>query len=252
MVHLGPVAGLVGQFVLLGWLGSTVGLGPLGWLAGLLCAAITNALLARGLDRAHAAVLGPANAVTLARATLAGGVTALVADGFARPIPVVQLVALAALALVLDGVDGQVARRTGTASALGARFDMEVDAFLILVLSVAAARSAGWWVLAIGAARYAHLAAGWVLPWLRAAVPPRYWRKPVAAIQGIVLTVAVAHLLPGIITGALLVLAMILLAESFGRDDVWLWRKKERTSRLAPDRAAVAAEPQLFWVSAHE
>ena len=36
----------------------------------------------------------------------------------------------------LDAVDGQVARRTGTVSALGARFDMEVDAFLILVLSV--------------------------------------------------------------------------------------------------------------------
>ena len=43
-------------------------------------------------------------------------------------------------ALALDGVDGQVARRTGTASELGARFDMEVDAFLILVLSVAAGR----------------------------------------------------------------------------------------------------------------
>ena len=40
------------------------------------------------------------------------------------------------VALALDGVDGQVARRTGTVSALGARFDMEVDAFLVLVLSV--------------------------------------------------------------------------------------------------------------------
>ncbi len=40
------------------------------------------------------------------------------------------LVALASAALVLDAVDGQVARRTGTATALGARFDGEVDAFL--------------------------------------------------------------------------------------------------------------------------
>ena len=51
------------------------------------------------------------------------------------------LVVLAAVALVLDGVDGQVARRTGTVSALGARFDMEVDAFLMLVLSVYVASS---------------------------------------------------------------------------------------------------------------
>ena len=73
---------------------------------------------------------------------------------------VAALVGLAVVALVLDGVDGWVARRTGTVSALGARFDMEVDAFLILVLSVYVAGSVGPWVLAIGAARYAFWAAG--------------------------------------------------------------------------------------------
>ena len=67
---------------------------------------------------------------------------------------------------------------------------MEVDAFLILVLSVYVARSSGAWVLAIGAMRYAFVAAGWVLPWMRGQLPPRYWRKVVAAIQGIVLVVA--------------------------------------------------------------
>ena len=43
---------------------------------------------------------------------------------------------MATVALLLDAVDGQVARRTNTVSALGARFDMETDAFLVLVLSV--------------------------------------------------------------------------------------------------------------------
>ena len=56
------------------------------------------------------------------------------------------------VALLLDWVDGQVARRTHTESAFGARFDMEVDAFLILVLSVYVASTTGWWVLIIGAA----------------------------------------------------------------------------------------------------
>ena len=37
-------------------------------------------------------------------------------------------------------VDGRVARCTGTVSRLGARFDMEVDAVLILVLAVLAWR----------------------------------------------------------------------------------------------------------------
>ena len=60
-----------------------------------------------GTDR-----LGPADWVTLARATLAVGVAALVADSFAESVPVALLVSLASLALVLDAVDGWVARRT--------------------------------------------------------------------------------------------------------------------------------------------
>ena len=72
----------------------------------------------------------------------------------------------------------------------------EVDAFLILVLSVFVARSAGAWVLAIGAARYVFLAAGWPLPWMREPLPARHWRKFVAATQGIILAVAAADVLP--------------------------------------------------------
>ena len=74
--------------------------------------------------------------------------------------------------------------------------DGEVDAFLILVLSVAVAPTAGVWVLAIGAARYAFLAAGWPLAWMRAPLPRRDWRKTVTAVQGIVLTIAAADVLP--------------------------------------------------------
>src|SRR6201992_3407564 len=127
---------------------------------------------------------GPADWVTLAPATPGLGVGALVADSFAGPVPVALLVSLAAVALALDAVDGWVARRTGTASELGGHLDAEVDAFLILVLSVYVARSAGAWVLAIGAARYAFLAAGYLFPWLRAPLPPRYWRKVACAAQG--------------------------------------------------------------------
>jgi len=71
---------------------------------------------------------GPASWVTLARATLAVGVAALVAGSFAHDAPAALLVTLASVALVLDAIDGAVARRTGTANALGARFDGEADA----------------------------------------------------------------------------------------------------------------------------
>ena len=146
--------------------------------------------------------------MTLARATLAVGVAALAADSFTHDTPVALLVTLAAVALALDAVDGWVARRTGTATALGARFDGEVDAFLILALSVYVAPAYGAWVLAIGAARYVFLAGEWLLPWMRAPLPPRRWRRVVAATQGVVLTVAAAGVLPRALTQALLVAAL--------------------------------------------
>ncbi|MGN6217714.1 MAG: CDP-alcohol phosphatidyltransferase family protein [Solirubrobacterales bacterium] len=185
--------------------------------------------------------LGPADWVTLTRAALAAGLAALVADSFTRPVPPTLLVALASVALVLDAVDGQVARRTGTASARGERLDGEVDAFLIAVLSVYVARSFGAWVLAIGAARYAFLAAGYALPWLRAPLPPRYWRKVVCAMQGIVLTIAAAQVLPSALVGAALAAALVLLAESFGRDVWWLWSQRRREA----SRSRAGAGPAL-------
>jgi phosphatidylglycerophosphate synthase len=146
-------------------------------------------------------------------------------------------VALTVVALCLDAVDGWVARRTGTESRFGAHFDMEVDAFLILVLSVYVARTTGGWVLAIGAARYVFIAAGWVLAWMRGMAPARYWGKVVAVAQGIVLTCAAADVLPRWLTTAALVGALGLLTESFGRDVWWLWRHR----RLEPGRIVVAA-----------
>ena len=138
--------------------------------------------------------------------------------------------ALATAALVLDFVDGRVARRTGTASGLGARFDGEIDAFLILALSVYVAQTVGAWVLLIGAARYVFLAAGWLLWWMRATLPPREWRKVVAATQGVTLTIAAAGVLPADLTRAMLAVALALLAESFGRDVWWLWRHRQASA----------------------
>ena len=139
-------------------------------------------------------------------------------------MPVTALVTLSIVALVLDAADGQVARQTGTATPLGGRLDGEVDAFLILLLSIAVSRDYGGWVLAIGAARYALLLAGWLIPWLAAPLPPRFWRKVVAAVQGIVLTVAASGV-PSRLAGMIAVAAaLLLLAESFGRDVIWLYR----------------------------
>ena len=213
-----PVAWAGGQVLLLGVLESTVGLGTLGWLAGIAYAVANQALLGGAVQRARSA-LGPADRVTAARGLLVGGVTALVADGGDH---VTLLVVLAAVALALDFVDGQVARRTGTASAMGARFDMEVDAFLILVLSVHVAAGLGPWVVVMGALRYAFVVASWGLTWLKGPLPPSHARKVVAAVQGIVLVAAASGLVPH--PTVLVGLALASLLWSFGRDIARLWR----------------------------
>ena len=245
-VPAGPMTGMITQVMLIAaLLGiialSGVGLSAAGWVVGITCGAVMNAGLARGLSHYRSDRLSPADWVTLARATLAVGIAALVAHSFNQAVPVTLLVSLAVIALGLDAVDGWVARRTRTTATLGAHFDAEVDAFLILVLSVYVARPAGAWVLAIGAARYAFLAAGWLLPWMREPLPPRYWRKVVAATQGIVLTIAAADVLPPALTQAILVAALALLAESFGRDVWWLWSTRHATHA----RAAVGASPTV-------
>jgi phosphatidylglycerophosphate synthase len=242
--------GLVAQLVLLAALAGTVGLGLSGALAGVVVGTVTNAALVVGLDRRRQDALGPADRVTLARATLVGGVAALAADSLVASTKVTTaisvpgsapvMVGLATVALALDAVDGRVARRTETCSTLGARFDMEVDALLILVLSLYLVPSEGGWVLAIGAARYAFFGAGLLLPWLHASLPPRHWRKVVAAIQGIVLTVAVAQLLPHPVMTAVLFVSLALLTESFGRDVAGLNRR-----RRVGQRALTASGPVM-------
>jgi phosphatidylglycerophosphate synthase len=244
-IHIGPATGLIAQVLLLAALAGAVGmsgehLSHAGWIVGISCGVVMNAGLARGLSYYRSDGLSPADWVTLARGTLVGGVAALVADSFVQPVQVRTLVSLAALALVLDAIDGWVARRTRTA-ALGAQFDGEVDAFLILVLSMYVARSTGAWVLAIGLARYAFLLAGWRLPWMRAWLPPRYWRKVVAATQGIVLTIAASGVLSPALTTVALIGALILLAESFGHDVLWLRRRRPGLDALIP----VGAGPSL-------
>lgn len=229
-VHAGQVAGTALLVSVLAVLEVTLGLEPEAWAVGLACGLVVLEVVVRSTDE-----LGPADLVTGTRLVLACGVAALVTESFVGQASVTALGVVTAVALALDAVDGRVARVTGTGSPFGARFDGEVDAFLLLVLSVYVADAFGPAVLAIGGARYAFALAGVALPWLRAPLPPRYWRKVVTAAQGIVLTVAAADVAPLWFTTVALVVALALLTESFGRDVLWLWRHRSpRRERLGP------------------
>jgi phosphatidylglycerophosphate synthase len=247
-IRLATILGLLAIAALLGVVSATSGLGVAGWIAGLATGSVATAVLVTARMRSDQPAILPADWVTMTRALLTAGVAGLVADSFGRPVSITALVTLSTVALVLDAVDGQVARRTGTATPLGGRLDGEVDAFLILLLSIAVSQDYGRWVLVIGAARYALLLAGWLIPWLAAPLPPRYWRKVVAAVQGIVLTVAVSGLLDRLAGMIAVAAALLLLAESFGRDVIWLYRTGAGArTRLALRLAITVLAVVLVW-----
>ena len=188
----------------------------------------------------HRRRFGAANLVTLARVVGTSWVIGLTLQallGRLTPGGLLAMVVVGTCCLVLDGVDGAVARARGESSAFGARFDMETDAALLMALSLAvpALGIAGWWVLAIGGLRYGYVAAGWIAPRrirtaLRMPLPYHYSRKVVAVIQGVSLLTALALELTGVaeavptLPPTLLAASLVTLVWSFGRDIVWQLR----------------------------
>ncbi len=169
---------------------------------------------------------GAANQITTLRAILVVLVAGLVGEP-TLPAVAVAAVAASAAATLLDGVDGWLARRNGLASSFGARFDMEVDALLILALSVLAWRhdKAGVWVVASGLLRYLFVAGGAVAPWLHAPLPASRRRQTICVIQIVVLTLVMLPAIAAPISSALAAAALAALSYSFLIDTVWLWRR---------------------------
>ncbi|EMR00134.1 CDP-alcohol phosphatidyltransferase family protein [Paeniglutamicibacter gangotriensis] len=169
-----------------------------------------------------------ADRVTLSRAVLGGGCATLIvlAALGSDQHRSWWLVLLAGPAVLLDAVDGAVARRTGTASAQGSRLDMETDAALMLVLSVPLAFTLGPWVLAIGLMRYGFVALSWRRPALQAPLEFSRFRRIVAAIQSVVLVAALVPSVPVPLATATVAFSLALLVTSFARDVVTLERRQ--------------------------
>ena len=203
--------------------------GNLAPAAGLLALAAIGAVVLGRLAAFHPHPrFGLGNAVTLVRA----GGTAVIVALAVEPALVAGDAAWSALGLALallalDGVDGWLARRQGLVSAFGARFDLEVDALLVLALAGLALGlgKAGPWVLAIGLMRYAFAAAGWLMPALAAPLPPSERRRAVCALEIAVLALLLAPPLAPPASALLAAAALAALAASFATDVALLLRR---------------------------
>jgi phosphatidylglycerophosphate synthase len=130
--------------------------------------------------------------------------------------------------LTLDGLDGWLARRGGWASAFGARFDMETDALLVMVLSALVwdLDKAGAWVLLAGLARYLFVASARIWSWLARPLPPTRERQTFCVILVAALLLALAPPLQPPISAWVAAIGLAGVSYSFGIDVLWLWRRR--------------------------
>lgn len=174
---------------------------------------------------------GAANWTTLLRSVL----TALAAGVIAAPevlagktlgwLPSLLVI----LGMLLDLLDGRLARIRHETSEFGARFDLEVDAWTTLVLTgvVVALEVAPIWVLAIGLLHYLYRAAALVLPALSTPLPPSLRRRMIGGSQSIALAALLAPSLPSEAAPAVAGIALSALLMSFAIDLRWLLRTPE-------------------------
>jgi phosphatidylglycerophosphate synthase len=199
-----------------GWQAAQVGTALAGFAVLALAVAIAAAWHLGNRD------FGLANQVTLLRTGLVCLVgSALLGDGATVSW---SLAAVIGLALALDALDGWLARRFGLASPFGARFDLEIDALMILILAVLVWQTgqAGPWVLAIGGMRYAFVALGMLWPAGRRPLPPSLRRKTVCAVISVLLLLCLLPATAPQLAGGLAALALLSQLASFAIDLVWL------------------------------
>jgi phosphatidylglycerophosphate synthase len=159
---------------------------------------------------------GSANTVTTLRLV---GVLWLGTVG--HEAPPVAVAALVVGLMLLDGVDGIIARRSGTASAFGAHFDVEVDALLVLVLGATLwqRERLGAWAVWPGLLRYLYV--------LTLAVAPAREPPPRSLIARLGFGVVVAGLVAALVErgeiGTLAAIAGVLLVTASFARSFYFW-----------------------------
>jgi phosphatidylglycerophosphate synthase len=200
-------------------------------------AAVSFALLIFGNARAWTprGGFGAANLITALRL----GVTLAIGFGWGD-VPSLSLAGIVLVLFVLDGVDGWLARRFGTASRFGACFDMETDALMVLVAALLLwqRRDLGGWILTAGLLRYVYVIALALVPARSGSMP----RSRIArySFTTLVLSLVLALALPKAAAIWAAAIGTAVVTASFARAFHWSYRSpSSRDGRLAslPDAA---------------
>lgn len=122
---------------------------------------------------------GAANLVTLCRLLLL--IFALLTYSTTG---ILWFVMIVVLVMILDGVDGYLARRLGQSTVVGEIFDMEVDTFLAIGLSlrICIDHPVSWWVMTAAILRYCFVILYRYLGWQEKVRPAMPEAKVIAVV----------------------------------------------------------------------
>lgn len=181
---------------------------------------------------------GAANSVTSVRIALTSAL------GFVVPTSNLVMTALVLVVFALDGLDGWLARRRRTASHFGALYDMEGDAYLVMMTSLLLWHKgiADGWVVTAGLLRYIYAIAVRVLPIRGEAPRSRLGRYGYAIL---LVSFALAFSLPQTLATILAAIATAALAFSFLRSALWSFRgppRKRSTAIVGSGRPEAAGQ----------
>lgn len=161
---------------------------------------------------------GSANALTAARVAVVAGLE-LAFTGLPAP----AFVAIVIVIFLLDGLDGYLARRLRLASAFGAVFDVEADAYFVMLLCLLlwSHDIVGAWVLVAGLWRYVYALVTLLIP-ARGAAPRSILGRVVYGV--LVVSLAGAFLPAPPLAAPLAGVGTVLVTLSFVRSFTWTLR----------------------------
>jgi phosphatidylglycerophosphate synthase len=182
---------------------------------------------------------GAANGVTLFRLALGLGL-ALVFRDDAGEVWASALVGI----LCLDALDGYLARRSGDASEFGSYFDMEADAFIVLLacFELFQRERLGPWVLVGGALRYAYVLFLWGFPSELGEAPRSSFGR--WAFLALFIGLTLPFVLPGVFGLVPAAVGTLLVCVSFGRSFVHWARGRRLTNRARASARAPTDSPR--------
>ena len=138
------------------------------------------------------------------------------------------IIILSTVSLIMDGLDGFIARKYNLVSRFGEIIDQESDNFLMLVISISLYlnKDVGLYVFLIPLYRYTFLASMKKYDWLKRTLPSSQFRK-IACVLTIVLMIMSQDVYFNYENTVFLVfLSLFIITFSFSKDIIWLYRNK--------------------------